>query len=41
MQYYRIYVPLKSGGQAIGRELYVGSPPEYGTEVDVALLTGR
>jgi len=38
---YRIYVRLKSGGQATGRELHNGVPPELGTELDVPLTTGR
>jgi hypothetical protein len=41
MQYYRIYVRLKSGGQATGRELHNGPPPLCGTELDVSLITGR
>jgi hypothetical protein len=40
-QYYRIYVRLKSGGQATGRDLHVGSPPASGTCLDVPLITGR
>jgi hypothetical protein len=28
--YYRIYVTLKNGNQAIGRELHEGSPPASG-----------
>jgi hypothetical protein len=41
MQFYRIYVRLKKGGQATGAELQVGSPPDCGTELDVPLITGR
>ena len=41
LQYYRIYVRLKSGGQATGRDLHVGSPPAPGTCLDVPLITGR
>jgi hypothetical protein len=37
---YRIYVRLKSGGQATGRELHRGPLPEFGTELDVPLTTG-
>ena len=37
---YRIYVRLKSGGQATGRELHRGPLPELGTELDVPLTTG-
>jgi hypothetical protein len=31
MQYYRIYVRLKSGGQATGHELHDGPPPDHST----------
>jgi hypothetical protein len=41
MQFYRIYIRLKKGGQATGAELQVGSPPDSGTELDVLLITGR
>jgi hypothetical protein len=41
MKCYRIYVRLKRGGQATGRELHNGSPPAPGTELDVTLITGR
>jgi hypothetical protein len=41
MQFYRIYVRLKKGGQATGAELTAGSPPDSGTELDVLLITGR
>jgi hypothetical protein len=41
MQYYRIYVRLKSGGQATGRELHSGPPPEHSTVLEVALVSGR
>jgi hypothetical protein len=41
LQYYRIYVRLKSGGQATGRDLHNGSPPASGTRLDVPLITGR
>jgi len=37
---YRIYVTLKSGDQATGLELYKGSPPRSGTELDVPLMRG-
>jgi hypothetical protein len=39
--FYRIYVRLKSGGQATGRDLHGGSPPASGTRLDVPLITGR
>jgi hypothetical protein len=39
--YYRIYVRLKSGGQATGRDLHIGSPPASGTRLNVPLITGR
>jgi hypothetical protein len=41
MQYHRIYVRLKSGGQATGRELRTGPPPVRGAVLDVPLITGR
>jgi hypothetical protein len=41
LQYYRIYVRLKSGGQATGRDLHTGRPPPSGTQLDVPLTTGR
>ena len=41
LQYYRIYVRLKSGRQATGRELQTGQPPDRGTMLDVPLITGR
>jgi hypothetical protein len=41
MQYYRIYVRLKSGGQGTGRELRTGQPPDQGTVLEVALVSGR
>ena len=41
MQYYRIYVRLKSGGQATGRELHTGPPPDRGTVLEVPLVSGR
>jgi hypothetical protein len=41
MQFYRIYVRLKNGGQATGGELEPGSPPPSGTELEVPLITGR
>jgi hypothetical protein len=41
LQYHRIYVRLKSGGQATGRDLHAGQPPASGTRVDVPLITGR
>ena len=40
MQYYRIYVTLKNGNQATGRELHEGSPPTSGTELEVPLMRG-
>jgi hypothetical protein len=39
MQFYRIYVKLKNGGQATGGELQAGSPPARGTELEVPLIT--
>jgi hypothetical protein len=41
LQYYRIYVRLKSGGQATGRDLHTGSPPTSGIRLEVPLITGR
>jgi hypothetical protein len=41
MRYYRIYVRLKGGGQATGRELHGGPPPDRSTVLDVPLVTGR
>jgi hypothetical protein len=41
MQYYRIYVRLKSGGQATGRELHNGPPPDHSTVLKVPLVSGR
>jgi hypothetical protein len=41
MQHYRIYVRLKSGGQATGRDLHNGLPPPSGVQLDVPLITGR
>jgi hypothetical protein len=41
MQYYRIYVRLKRGGQATGRDLHNGPLPDHGTQLDVPLTTGR
>jgi len=41
MQFYRIYVKLKNGGQATGGELQAGSTPACGTELEVPLITGR
>ena len=38
--YYRIYVTLKNGNQAIGRELHEGSPPASGTQLEVPLMRG-
>jgi hypothetical protein len=35
---YRIYVTLKSGNEATGLELYKGSPPASGTELEVPLM---
>jgi hypothetical protein len=37
---YRIYVTLKNGNQATGLELYKGSPPARGTELEVPLMRG-
>ena len=37
---YRICVTLKNGNQAIGLELYKGSPPASGIELDVPLMRG-
>jgi hypothetical protein len=37
---YRIYVTLKNGNQAIGLELYKGSPPASGTDLEVPLMRG-
>jgi hypothetical protein len=41
MQRYRIYVRLRSGGQATGRELHSGPPSDHSTELEVPLVTGR
>jgi hypothetical protein len=41
MQYYRIFVRLKRGGQATGRELHTGLPPDRSTVLNVPLVTGR
>jgi hypothetical protein len=41
MQYHRIYVRLKSGGQATGGELRIGPPPDHGAVLDVPLIIGR
>ena len=41
MQHYRIYVRLKSGGQATGRELHNGQPPDRSTVLEVPLVSGR
>ena len=41
MQYYCIYVRLKNGGQATGRELHTGPPPDNGTVLEVPLVSGR
>jgi hypothetical protein len=41
MQYYRIYVRLKSGGQATGHELHDGPPPDHSTVLGVPLVSGR
>jgi hypothetical protein len=38
--YYRINVTLKNGNQATGRELYEGSLPASGTELEVPLMRG-
>ena len=40
-RYYRIYVRLKSGGQATGRDLHNGPPPLSGIQLDVPLISGR
>jgi hypothetical protein len=41
MQYYRICVRLRSGGQATGRDLHTGLPPDHSTGLSVLLVTGR
>jgi hypothetical protein len=41
IQYHRIFVRLKNGGQATGRELHAGPPPDDSTVLDVTLLSGR
>jgi hypothetical protein len=41
MQYYRIYVRLKGGGQATGLELHTGPPPDHSTVLEVPLVSGR
>jgi hypothetical protein len=41
MQYYRIYVRLKGGGQATGRDLHTGPPPNHSTVLEVPLFSGR
>lgn len=41
MQHYRIYVRLKGGGQATGRELHTGLPPDHSIVLNVALFSGR
>jgi hypothetical protein len=41
MQLYRIFVRLKSGGQATGRELLAGVPPEQNTVLEAPLFSGR
>ena len=38
--YYRIYVKRMNGQSAIGRSLYYGSPPFFGSELDVPLTGG-
>jgi hypothetical protein len=40
MQHYRIYVRLKNGGQATGRELHSGLPPDHSTVLEVRLFSG-
>jgi hypothetical protein len=40
-QYYRIHVRLKSGGQATGRELHNGPPPDHSTVLGVPPVSGR
>lgn len=40
MQHYRIYVRLKNGGQATGRELHTGPPPGHSTVLEVPLVSG-
>ena len=37
---YRIYVTLKNGNEATGLDLYKGSPPARGTELEVPLMRG-
>jgi hypothetical protein len=41
MRNYRIYVRLKRGGQAIGRELHTSLPPDHSTALEVTLFSGR
>ena len=41
MQHCRIYVRLKRGGQATGRELHTGLPPGRSTVLEVPLISGR
>jgi hypothetical protein len=41
MQYHRIYVRPKSGGDATGRGLRTAPPPGRVTVLDVPLVTGR
>jgi hypothetical protein len=41
MRFYRIFVRLRTGGQAIGRKLCSGELPDLGTELNVLLVTGR
>jgi hypothetical protein len=38
--YYRINVTLKNWNQATARELYEGSLPPSGTELEVSLMRG-
>jgi hypothetical protein len=38
---YRIYVRLKSGGQATGRELHTGPPTDHSAVLEVPLVSGR
>jgi hypothetical protein len=38
---HRIYVRLKSGGEATGREPHSGSPPDHSTVLEVPLVDGR
>ena len=41
MQHCRIYVRLKNGDQATGRELHNGPPPDHSTVLEVPLFSSR